>query len=363
MIEGDGRPDGITQLRALGQSVWLDDLGRHLLDTGSLGQLIREGVSGVTSNPTIFAEAFASAAYDDRIRSLGAEGLRPAEIAQALAIEDVGRAADLLLPVYEAAGGSDGFVSIEVAPRLAHDVDATVMEAHRLHAALARPNVMVKVPGTAAGVQALRRLIGDGVSVNVTLLFSPGRYEEILDAYVVGAEERIAQNRPVPGSVASFFLSRIDAAIDPMLDALGGSWSHALRGRAAIESARAAYQLQADREAGERWQRLAARGARTQRLLWASTGVKDTAYSPTRYVEALALPGTVTTLNRSTLADTLAMDRPNPLAGPSGLEELSGRLAELGIDMIAITRQLEAEGLAKFEASMTAMEDAVARRL
>lgn len=363
MTEGDGRPDGVAQLRALGQSVWLDDLGRHLLDSGLLAQFIEAGVSGVTSNPTIFAEAFASAAYDEAIRSLAAAGAPPGEIAAALVIEDVGRAADLLRPVYDSTEGADGFVSVEVSARFGHDVDRTIGEGHRLTGVLNRPNVMVKVPGTEAGVEALRRLIADGINVNVTLLFSPRRYAAILESYMTAAEERVAQGEPVPASVASFFLSRIDAAIDPVLDASGGAWAKSLRGRAAILSARAAYQIQADMQASRRWQTLAARGVRPQRLLWASTGTKDAAYAPTKYVEALALAGTVTTVNRSTFAETLAMDRPRAPEGLSNLDELSGRLAELGIDMGAVARRLEADGLAKFQASEAAMERAVTGRL
>lgn len=364
LVEGDGRPDGITQLREAGQSVWLDDLGRHLLDDGSLQSFIDEGVSGVTSNPTIFAASFGSAAYDGTIRELAARGLSPAAITEALVLEDVGRAADLLLPVHEATAGADGFVSIEVAPRLAHDVEGTVAEAKRLRDALARPNVMVKVPGTEAGVEAVRRLVADGVDVNVTLLFSIRRYAAVLEAFVEGLEERVAAGEPrLPQGVASFFLSRIDAAIDPLLDASGGPWTRRIRGLAAVASARMAYQIQADVQSDVRWLALAHAGARPQRLLWASTGVKDPQYAPTKYVEALALDGTVTTLNRQTLAATLAMSAPEAPDVFATIEAVSGKLSELGIDLAATTRDLEVDGLTKFQAAQDAMEAAITGRL
>lgn len=364
MKEGDGLPDGITQLRAAGQSVWLDDLGRHLLDTGMLAQLIREGVSGVTSNPAIFAEAIRSSAYDEAIRQLSVEGLAPAEIAGRVVLEDVGRAADLLRAVHDGTAGADGFVSIEVAPALAHDVDGTVAEAHRLWDALARPNVMIKVPGTEAGVEALRRLVGDGINVNVTLLFSPRRHAAVLEAYAEALDERIAGGATsLPASVASFFLSRIDAAIDPALDAHGGPWARPLRGLAAIASARAAYETLADFLASDRWLALAAHGARVQCLLWASTSTKNPAYAATKYVEPLALPHTINTMSRQTLAAALAIGGPRVVAEFPTLEALSGKLAELDIDTADVARRLEAEGIAKFIAAQEALEAAVAGRM
>lgn len=364
MKDGDGYPDGVTGLRALGQSVWLDDLGRHLLDTGALAEFVREGVSGVTSNPAIFAEAFASHAYDGPIRTLAATGMTPAAIAGNLVFDDVGRAADLLRPVFDASGGVDGFVSIEVAPRLAYETEATVAEAHRLREALGRPNVMIKVPGTEAGVEALRRLTGDGVPVNVTLLFTPARHAAVLEAYAEGLEERVAARRgTLPASVASFFLSRIDSAVDVLLDARHGPWAPRLRGMTAIASAMAAHETEAAFRQSPRWRRLAEAGARPQRLLWASTGVKDPAYSSTRYVEALALPGTVTTLSRATFAAALAIGRPQRPEDIPKLEALSGKLAELAIDLAAITRRLEAEGIAKFVAAAEAMTTAIADRM
>ncbi len=364
MMEGDGLPDGITQLRAAGQSVWLDDLGRHLLDTGALAQLIREGVSGVTSNPAIFAEAIRSSAYDEAIRRLAGEALPPAAIAGLLVLEDVGRAADLLRPVHQGTAGADGYVSIEVAPALAHDVDGTVAEAHRLWNALARPNVMIKVPGTEAGVEALRRLIGDGINVNVTLLFSPRRYAAVLEAHAEGLDRRIAAGTDaLPASVASFFLSRIDAVIDPALDARGGPWALPLRGLAAIASARAAYEVLTDFLQSERWLALAGHGAKTQRLLWASTSTKNPAYAATKYVEPLALPQTVNTMSRSTLTATLAMALQPAIEEFPTIEALSGKLAELDIDTADVARRLEAEGIAKFVAAQEALEAAVAARL
>jgi transaldolase len=364
MTDGDGHPDGITLLRAAGQSVWLDDLGRHLLDTGMLARLIGEGVTGVTSNPAIFAEAVRSAAYDDDIRTLAAEGLAPDAIAERLMLGDVGRAADLLRAVHDASDGADGFVSIEVSPQLADDVDGTVAAAYRLREAIARPNVMVKVPGTEAGIEALRRLTADGIAVNVTLLFSPGRYAGVLAARTEGLEARIAGGAStLPAGVASFFLSRIDAAVDPLLDARAGPWSRRLRGLAAIAAAREAYDVLREHLASERWLGLAARGAPVQRLLWASTGTKDPAYAPTKYVEPLALPFTVNTMSRATLAATPAIGAPEEPAGLPTLEALSGKLAELGIDLAEIVRRLEADGIARFVAAEAAMIAAVAARL
>ncbi|MCW5714667.1 MAG: transaldolase [Bauldia sp.] len=364
MMEGDGLPDGITQLRAAGQLVWLDDLGRHLLDTGGLARHIRKGVTGVTSNPAIFAEAIRSSAYDETIRRLSGEGLPPAAIAERVVLEDVGRAADLLRAVHDETAGADGFVSIEVAPALAHDVDGTVAEAHRLWDALARPNVMIKVPGTEAGVEALRRLIGDGINVNVTLLFSPRRYAAVLEAHAAALDERIAGGATsLPASVASFFLSRIDAAIDPVLDARGGPWALPLRGLAAIASARAAYETLTDFLASDRWRVLAAHGASVQRLLWASTSTKNPAYAPTKYVEPLALPNTINTMSRQTLAAALAIGGPRVVEEFPTLEALSGKLAELDIDTADVARRLEAEGIAKFIAAQEALEAAVAARL
>jgi len=364
MNDGDGLPDGITQLREAGQSVWLDDLGRHLLDTGALAQFIREGVTGVTSNPAIFAEAIRSSAYDEEIGRLAGDGLDPAAIAGQLVLDDVARAADLFRPIHQASAGADGYVSIEVAPTLAHDIEGTVAEAHRLWDALARPNVMIKVPGTEAGVEVLRRLIAEGINVNVTLLFAPRRYAEVLEAHAEGLEERIAGGAAgLPASVASFFLSRIDAAIDPALDARGGPWALPLRGLAAIASARAAYEILTDFLRSDRWLGLVARGASVQRLLWASTSTKNPDYSPTKYVEPLALPHTVNTMNRETVAATLAIGGPRIVQEFPMLEALSGKLAELEIDTADVTRRLEAEGIAKFVAAQEALEAAVAARL
>lgn len=364
MNDGDGLPDGIAQLRTAGQSVWLDDLGRHLLDTGALAQFIREGVTGVTSNPAIFAEAIRSSAYDGDIRRLAGEGMGPAAIAGRLVLDDVGRAADLFRPIHQGSAGADGYVSIEVAPTLAHDIDGTVAEAHRLWDALSRPNVMIKVPGTEAGVEAVRRLIGEGINVNVTLLFSPRRYADVLEAHAEGLDQRIAGGAAtLPASVASFFLSRIDAAIDPALDARGGPWARPLRGLAAIASARAAYEILTDFLQSDRWRALAAHGAPVQRLLWASTSTKNPAHVPTKYVEPLALPNTINTMSRQTLAAALAIGGPKVVQEFPTLEALSGKLAELEIDTADVARRLEAEGIAKFVAAQEALEAAVAARL
>ena len=312
-----------------------------------------DGLLGVTSNPSIFDEAIeGSDAYDDAIRILANEGKNTEQICLALMTEDVGRAADTFKPAFDRLQGRDGFVSIEVNPHLARDVQRTVMEARRLWKILSRPNVFVKVPATLEGLQSIRQLIGAGININVTLLFGLPRYRMVADAYIAGLEDRVAKGLPIENisSVASFFLSRIDVLVDPMLEKTNTEDARKLRGQIAISSARIAYQMYKKIFHSDRFQKLAALGARTQRVLWASTGTKNPEYSDVKYVEPLIGPDTINTLPLKTLE--AYRDHGNPaLRLEEDLEEAYrniDRLAELGIDLDRVTRQLEDEAIEKF---------------
>lgn len=344
----------LLRVKALGQSVWLDYIRRGMIESGELARLIREdGLAGVTSNPAIFEQAIVRHGdYEAAIASLARQGMSAKAIYECLALGDVGRAADLLQPAYEATAGRDGFVSLEVSPHLAHDTEHTVAEAQCLWAELRRPNVMIKVPGTYAGLPAIRRLIADGVNVNVTLLFGIERYRAVAETFLAGLEERAAQGQALDSiaSVASFFLSRIDVLVDRRLDAHGDPAAQALRGEAAIACARLAYQEYKRILAGPRWQRLASRGARPQRLLWASTSTKDPAYRDVKYVEPLIGPDTVNTMTPETFAAYRDHGDPAPRLEEdlARTQALAARLAALGIDLTAVAEQLEREGVQKF---------------
>jgi transaldolase len=354
----------LLQLQAFGQSIWLDFLRRGMIASGELHQLIEEdGLRGVTANPSIFEKAIAgSHDYDDAVRALARQGKTAHRIYEALAIEDVQRAAELFRPVYDETGGQDGFVSLEVSPHLANDTAGTIAEARRFWTRLAHPNVMIKVPATPEGIPAIRQLTREGVNVNITLLFALDRYREVVEAYLTGLEARLAAGQPVDRivSVASFFLSRIDVLIDPVLEKLmqaGGPKSQiaqTLHGQVAIASAKIAYQIYKGVVAGERFRTLANRGARPQRLLWASTSTKNPAYRDVMYVEALIGLDTVNTLPLETIH--AYRDHGQPAAR---LEErvddarrVLARLPEVGIDLQAVTTQLEREGVEKFNAAL-----------
>ncbi len=345
-------------LKSLGQSIWLDYIERGMLVSGELAHLIkRDGLAGITSNPSIFEKAITGHEdYDADIAALARRARSATEIYEPIVLDDIGHAADLFLPVHERAKGCDGFVSIEVSPHLAYDTDKTVKEAVRLWEKLHRSNIMIKVPATTQGLPAVRQLIAKGINVNVTLLFGLGRYREVLQAYLSGLEDRVNAGLPLKSaaSVASFFLSRIDVLVDRRLDALAPPETDksvaSLRGAAAIACARLAYQAYREMQKSERWRALAARGAQPQRLLWASTGTKDPSYSDVKYVEALIGPETVNTLPPETLdayrkhgdpALRLAQD----LAQAA---EVPASLARLGIDLEAVEQQLEEEGVKKF---------------
>jgi len=344
----------LRALHTLGQSVWLDDIRRAWLVDGTLARLIAEdGVCGVTSNPAIFEKAISQHHdYDVAISAAVRRALAAETIYEELVFEDVGRAAEMLQPVYEQSRGGDGFVSIEVSPHIAHDSRRTAEEAQRLWGLLGRANMMIKVPATDAGLPAIRHLIAQGVNVNVTLLFSIERYRAVVNAYLAGLEDRVREGLRLDGlaSVASFFLSRIDTLVDNRLVTLSTDMVRPLRGQAAIACARLSYQVYRELTASPRWQALVTRGARPQRLLWASTSTKDPAYSDIKYVEALIGPDTVNTLPPETLAAYRDHGQPALRIDevPGEAEDIQERLAALGIDLEIVAKQLEHEGIRKF---------------
>ena len=349
----------LAALGELGQSPWYDYITRDLLTSGELERLIREdGLKGMTSNPTIFEKAITgSALYDDDIRRLMGENRTPGEIFEAIAVEDIQRACDLFHPVYEASGGVDGVVSLEVSPELARDPDATIDEAERLWDAVARPNVMIKIPGTAECLPAIRHCLAQGINVNITLLFSVARYAEVVEMYLQALEERVANDMPVDRvtSVASFFVSRVDSRVDPLLDAAGDPQQ--LRGTIAIANAALAYADFLVAFSGERWYRLSAHGARPQRPLWASTSTKDPKYPDIYYAEALVAPNTVNTLPPDTFEAYRDHGEPRVriFEAIAAAENRVGRLKEAGVDLAQVTRELEDEGVEKFAASFRSL--------
>ncbi|MBN2098194.1 MAG: bifunctional transaldolase/phosoglucose isomerase [Dehalococcoidia bacterium] len=350
----------LLKIQTFGQSVWLDFIRRGMLSSGQLRQLIDEdGLRGITSNPSIFEKAIGgSHDYDDTIRALALSGKSADDIYRVLCLDDVRQAADLLRAVYDHSAGRDGFVSLEVSPHLAHDTERTITEARELWAAVARPNLMIKVPATKEGLPAIRQLISEGLNINVTLLFSVDRYRQVAEAFIAGLEIRAKQGHPLGtvASVASFFVSRIDVLVDSLLDRIAKDsgpktrTATELRGRVAIASAKAAYQVYREVFSGERFDALAARGARRQRLLWASTGTKNPSYSDIKYVEALIGPNTVNTVPFETLNDYRHHGDPAPRLeeAAEGARRILGRLPEVGLDLDALTRQLEDEGVRKF---------------
>src|SRR6266581_5440631 len=331
--------DPLADLSNRGVSIWLDDLSRLRLTTGSLADLVaHDHVVGVTTNPTIFAKAIGGGdAYAKQIRDMWARGAAVGEALRAMTAFDVRWACDVLRPVYDATGGVDGRVSIEVDPRLAHDTEATVAEARFLWWLVDRPNLLVKIPAARQGLPAIAACLAEGISVNVTLIFSLTRYDEVIDAFLEGLERaRQAGHDLTPiASVASFFVSRVDTEVDARLDKIGTAEAAALRGRAAIANARLAYQHYERMLASPRWAALAAAGARPQRPLWASTGVKDPAYPDTRYVVDLVTRGVVNTMPEATLramADHGALRGDIVRPGYHDAAEVMAALAEIGVD-------------------------------
>jgi transaldolase len=350
-------PNPLLELRKLGESVWLDDISRGMLADGSLARLIREdGVAGLTSNPAIFANAMMHDSHYARgIAALLPRVASAVALYEELALEDLRAAAALLRPLYDSSAGGDGFVSFEVSPHLAYDTQRSLQEAQRLWRRLNLPNAFIKIPATEAGLPVIRDLIAAGINVNVTLLFSPERYRAVVHAYMKGLTRRAAAGGELASvaSVASFFLSRIDTAVDQILDRLGVAGQPAartLRGKAAIASACRAYEVYEELTAMGEWQSLAARGARPQRLLWASTSTKDPSYSPIKYVEELVVPGTVNTMPLETLNTYRRLGHPELRLERHIAEGCDARegLERLDVDLEAVAAQLEREGVTKF---------------
>lgn len=348
----------LVDIRRFDQSLWLDFISRQILQNGELqGRIDHDALRGVTSNPAIFEKAIGgSADYDDTIREQARQGKSAEEIYVGLAVADVQAACDLFRPLYDSQdNSSDGYVSLEVSPRLAHDTEGTVKEARQLWQDVARPNVMIKVPATQEGLPAIRTLISEGINVNVTLIFGLERYRAVTEAFIGGLEDRAKAGQPLAriDSVASFFLSRIDVLLDPMLEKLvaeGKAEAQPLVGEVAIASAKVAYEMYQEIFGGPRWQALADKGAHTQRLLWASTGNKNPKYDDLKYVEALIGPKTVDTVPVETMdlfkergkpADTLAQ-------GTDQAHQVLDALPGLGLSLGQLTQQLEDEGVKKF---------------
>ena len=352
----------LVDLGPQGQSVWYDSISRSLITSGDLARLIAEdGVRGMTSNPAIFEKAISgSDDYTDDLARHAADGLSPLQIYEAIAIGDIQAAADELRPVYDATQGADGYVSLEVSPHLADDVQGTIDEAQRLAQAVDRPNLMIKVPGTAAGIPAVEALIGKGLNINITLLFAQANYAAVADAYIAGLEALASADGDVGSvaSVASFFVSRIDALVDSTLEQMLQNEKdedrraslEALRGRVAIANAKLAYQHYQALSAGDRWQALAAKGARPQRLLWASTGVKNPTYRDVLYVEELIGPDTVNTMpvptfeafrDHGVVAATLTL-------GVDDARQVMAALETVGISMLDVTDRLQTDAVRLF---------------
>jgi transaldolase len=362
-----------SALMALGQSLWLDYIHRELMASGELRRLIeRDGIRGVTSNPTIFEQAIAgSTAYDAAIAALAREGKDARAILEALTVEDVTTACDAFAPIYEMTGCGDGFVSLEVAPDLAHDTAATIAEAKRLWAAVGRPNLMIKVPGTSEGLPAITALLAEGINVNVTLLFAVEMYQRVIEAYLAGLERRLAAGAPVEGvrSVASFFVSRVDGEVDPQLErriaaateAAERSRLEALLGTAAVDNAVVAYQAYEAAFSAPRFRALMAQGAAVQRPLWASTSTKNPRYPDTMYVDRLIGPDTVNTVPPATLKAFQDHGRPVRTidADVAGARGRLAALAALGISLTAVTDHLATDGVAKFAKSFTSLLGAI----
>jgi transaldolase len=363
----------LLALESLGQSVWLDYLGRGAINSGMLRQLIeQDGVTGVTSNPAIFEKAIAQTHdYDAAIRTLARKKKSVEEIYQTLTIEDIQMATDLFRPVFNRTQGGDGYVSLEVSPHLARDTQGTIAEGRRLWTTVNRPNLFIKVPATREGLPAIRQLISERINVNVTLLFGLPRYRQVAEAYLAGLEMLVAKGEPVSSvvSVASFFLSRIDVLVDPLLEKVmktGGpraDLAATLHGEIAVASAKAARQIYQELLESDRFRRLAGRGGRVQRLLWASTSTKNPAYPDLKYVEPLIGPETINTMPLETL--NAYRDHGQPaLRLSEGMIEAQctlGNLSEVGIDLDSITQQLEDEGIKKFNQPFDSLMETLSR--
>ncbi len=364
-------------LKEIGQSVWLDNLSRKLIHSGELKRLIDEdGLSGITSNPTIFQKAIlGSVDYDSSLRRMIGKGVKDEkELFLGVAMEDVSEAADFLLPTYKSTNGQDGFVSIEVSPDLAYDTDVTISEARRLFSTIGKKNILVKVPGTKQGIPAIEQLTSEGVNINVTLLFSTERYEEVAEAYLKGLEKRVSKGQPINeiASVASFFVSRVDTLTDKLLDArLSSATSKAekdkivhLFGKAAVANAKIAYEKYRTIFSDRRFLSLKAKGGHIQRILWGSTGTKNPKYSDIKYVEELIAPDSINTLPEATI--TAFKDHGQAKITINDdlkeAERLFPELKSTGIDIREVTEQLEKEGVQLFSDSFFALLKEIAKK-
>ena len=367
----------LHELHALGQSVWLDYIRRGILDNGELEEMIRRyDLRGVTSNPSIFEQAIGdSDDYDDAFDLLAADQADANEAYEALAVEDITRACDLFRGVYDESNGTDGFVSLEVSPELAHDEQGTLAEARRLWKAVGRPNLMIKVPGTEAGLPVIAQLLAEGLNVNITLLFSVRNHEQVMEAFLSALERRLEAGEPLErvASVASFFVSRVDSAIDAQLNKLaeaatddaGKQRALGLRGKAAVANAKLAYRRFQEIFSGERWERLRAAGAQVQRPLWASTSTKNPEYRDVIYVEELIGAHTVNTMPLATVeafADHGVAKRTVDQGLDAARRVLEG-LHELGIELDEVTERLQVEGVEKFMKSFTGTMKVVEEKL
>jgi transaldolase len=362
--------DVLAELTAAGVSIWLDDISRERLTSGNLASLVRDyHVRGVTSNPTIFANALAKGdAYDEQIKDLATRGVTVDEASRMITTHDIRWACDVLRPVYDATGGVDGRVSIEVDPRLARSTAATIAEAKQLWWLVDRPNLFIKIPATAEGIPAITAVLAEGISVNVTLIFSLERYGEVIDAHMAGLEAAAAAGHDVSAiaSVASFFVSRVDSEVDKRLVKIGTPEAEALKGKAAIANARLAYELYEQKTATPRWQALAAAGAKVQRPLWASTSTKDPKYPDTMYVVELVTSDTVNTMPEATLhatADHGVLRGDTVRGGYAEARALFASLEALGISYDDVVKVLEDEGVSKFDVSWNEMLQTIQNEL
>ncbi|MFE6332268.1 transaldolase [Streptomyces sp. NPDC057806] len=360
----------LKRLSDEGVSIWLDDLSRKRIASGNLAELVAtKHVVGVTTNPSIFQAAIGSGdGYEEQLADLAVRGVTVDEAVRMMTTADVRAAADVLRPVYDGTGGRDGWVSIEVDPRFAHDTAATVAEARQLAWLVDRPNVMIKIPATRAGLPAIAAVLAEGISVNVTLIFSLERYREVMDAYLLGLEKAAERGLDLSAihSVASFFVSRVDGEIDKRLTVLGTDEALALKGRAALANARLAYQAYEEVFSSDRWAESERARANRQRPLWASTGVKDPAYKDTLYVDELVAPGTVNTMPEGTLnatADHGDITGDTVTGGYARARSDLAAVERLGISYDEVVTKLEDEGVAKFEAAWQELLDAVAKSL
>ena len=355
----------INEAAAIGQAIWLDFIRRSFLDSGELGELVAKGLRGVTSNPSIFQKAItASTDYDAAVERLVGEGRSVNDIYEALAIQDIRRACDIMQPVYVSTDGVDGYVSLEVNPKLAYDTEGTVMEARRLSSLVDRPNVMIKVPATPEGIPAIETLTGEGININVTLIFSLQQYEDSAMAYIRGLEKLADANVDFSrvASVASFFVSRVDGKVDPKLVELGNG---ELQGKIAIANAKMAYHRFGEIFSGPRWEKLAGQGARVQRPLWGSTSTKNPDYPDTLYVDELIGPHTVNTLPPETL-DAFLDHGCAARTVDADVEEAKQHLAdlaEIGIDLGEVTKELMGEGVDAFADSFDELMSGIAEKV